>query len=211
LYIFFEYRRLKSVVDINMLVAKPEDLRVLPPEERIIVATIECVDEYGLEGTTVRAIASRANLNPASINYYFRSKERLIETALREAWRQVLLDIDRIRSEVADPAEAFGCAAHYLIEGAYRHAKLVRAIIVEHPSIRTEAIHYLRESFSRRDAAKEGGQEADLSSALLLSFTVLLGFGSETVSHVTGIDFDDPESRNRLVEGLIRLLFAPSS
>jgi AcrR family transcriptional regulator len=51
------------------------------PPERIVLATIGCVERHGVTGTTVRRIAEEAGVNIAAINYYFGSKERLLETA----------------------------------------------------------------------------------------------------------------------------------
>lgn len=50
--------------------------------ERIIGATIEVVEREGIEALTVRAIALAAGVNVAAINYYFGSKERLVEVVL---------------------------------------------------------------------------------------------------------------------------------
>jgi AcrR family transcriptional regulator len=51
------------------------------PPERIVLATIGCVERYGVTGTTVRRIAEEAGVNIAAINYYFGSKEKLLGTA----------------------------------------------------------------------------------------------------------------------------------
>lgn len=59
-------------------------------EKKIIEATIECVEMYGLKGANNRRIAEKAGVNIAAINYYFRSKENLIarmmETTLNNAF-----------------------------------------------------------------------------------------------------------------------------
>ncbi|MDC3981755.1 TetR/AcrR family transcriptional regulator [Polyangium jinanense] len=50
--------------------------------ERIIEAAIGVIEREGLEALTVRAIALEAGVNVAAINYYFGSKERLVEVVL---------------------------------------------------------------------------------------------------------------------------------
>lgn len=50
--------------------------------ERIIAACIACIEREGIEALTVRAIAEEARVNVAAINYYFRSKDRLLEEVL---------------------------------------------------------------------------------------------------------------------------------
>jgi len=51
-------------------------------EERIIQATIDCIESYGIPGATNRRIASTAGVNIAAINYYFRSKDVLIRRCM---------------------------------------------------------------------------------------------------------------------------------
>ena len=46
--------------------------------DRIIEVTREIVNEFGVEGTSVREIAKKASVNIASINYYFGSKHDLM-------------------------------------------------------------------------------------------------------------------------------------
>ena len=48
-------------------------------EEKIINAAIECIEKFGIHGATNRRIATMAGVNSAAINYYFRTKEALIE------------------------------------------------------------------------------------------------------------------------------------
>ncbi len=52
--------------------------------ERIVLATIECIEQVGIQATTVRKIALRAEVNTAAINYYFGTKEKLVQTALQQ-------------------------------------------------------------------------------------------------------------------------------
>lgn len=56
--------------------------QIISPEARIIQATIECIERYGLQGATNRRIAEVADVNVAAINYYFRSKQNLIDKVM---------------------------------------------------------------------------------------------------------------------------------
>lgn len=51
-------------------------------EQKIIQATIKCIELYGLTNTTNRRIAAMAEVNIAAINYYFRSKQNLLDQAM---------------------------------------------------------------------------------------------------------------------------------
>jgi AcrR family transcriptional regulator len=50
----------------------------------IINAAVELFADKGFEGTSVRDIATRANVNLAMINYYFGSKEKLFECMVEQ-------------------------------------------------------------------------------------------------------------------------------
>jgi AcrR family transcriptional regulator len=74
----------------------PEDARANPvgkplPErtrERLLGAAGEVFAERGYRRATVREICRRANVNIASVNYYFKSKEDLYADVLEFAYRQ---------------------------------------------------------------------------------------------------------------------------
>lgn len=53
-------------------------------KEQIIKAAIELFAEKGFEGTSVRDLAAKAEVNVAMVNYYFGSKEKLFEAMVQE-------------------------------------------------------------------------------------------------------------------------------
>jgi AcrR family transcriptional regulator len=63
---------------------RPVELPGKSPQERIVLATILTIERYGVSGATVRRIAEAAGVNGAAINYYFGTKERLLEAALAQ-------------------------------------------------------------------------------------------------------------------------------
>ena len=44
---------------------------------------MQLIDEEGFEGITIRKVAKRANVNVALINYYFGSKDKLLNAAVK--------------------------------------------------------------------------------------------------------------------------------
>ena len=72
--------------------SRPPDGPAAPPtpQARIILATIECLERYGVTGTTVRRITDAAGVNIAAINYYFGGKEALLEAALAQSLDEAL-------------------------------------------------------------------------------------------------------------------------
>ena len=59
-----------------------------PAFDRLLQVAVEVFAECGFRDATVREICSRANVNVASVNYYFRSKEALYAQALAFAFRE---------------------------------------------------------------------------------------------------------------------------
>jgi AcrR family transcriptional regulator len=51
-------------------------------EMKIVETTINCIEKYGIDKVTNRLISKEAGVNISAINYYFRSKDKLIETVL---------------------------------------------------------------------------------------------------------------------------------
>ncbi len=62
-----------------MMPVKPRERNA---RQRIIEATIDVIEKRGIASLTVRAIALTAGVNVAAINYYFGSKEQLLDAAL---------------------------------------------------------------------------------------------------------------------------------
>jgi AcrR family transcriptional regulator len=57
---------------------------MLDKKTHIINAAVELFAEKGFEGTSIRDIATKANVNVAMINYYFGSKEKLFECMVEQ-------------------------------------------------------------------------------------------------------------------------------
>lgn len=60
----------------------------MTPRERLLEATIRCLEEHGYAQTTTRQIVAAADMHLPTVNYYFGSKERLLHDAVVEAVRR---------------------------------------------------------------------------------------------------------------------------
>lgn len=72
-----------------------EDLSI---REKMIMATIDCIGREGIQSLTTRKITKEAGVNSAAINYYFGSKEKLVEKALN----QTLDEMSSLPEEILD-------------------------------------------------------------------------------------------------------------
>ena len=61
--------------------------------QSILEAAVTCIERDGIERVTTRKIAHEAGANIASINYYFRSKDDLLEQVLEMTIRHMLEDV----------------------------------------------------------------------------------------------------------------------
>jgi AcrR family transcriptional regulator len=59
-----------------------------PAFDRLLQVAVEVFAECGFRKATVREICAKANVNAASVNYYFRSKEALYAKALAFAFQE---------------------------------------------------------------------------------------------------------------------------
>lgn len=73
------------------------------PRERILAAAIDAFAVNGYNGATTRTIAHAAGVNIAMINYYFGSKQGLLEAAIETYFNRVAAIVQDIFSEPGDP------------------------------------------------------------------------------------------------------------
>lgn len=71
--------------------------------EDLILATLDCIAEFGIQGATVRQIATRAGVTGGLIRHYFSGKDQM----LQEAYRKVMGGM----TEIAITAAADGKTA----------------------------------------------------------------------------------------------------
>lgn len=94
----------------------------------IILAAIECIEEDGIHNVTVRKIAQKAGVNFAAINYYFGSKENLIEAVMDSTMEEGFVNNLNDYKElwVKDPKKALYSFFCDTIEGMIRHRELTK-------------------------------------------------------------------------------------
>jgi AcrR family transcriptional regulator len=82
----------------RLLDGAPDDLAPPAPDSppaRILAAARDLCAEHGFTGLTVRAVAQQAGVNPAMINYYFGTKDRLVDALLTQQVHQLMNDVVR--------------------------------------------------------------------------------------------------------------------
>lgn len=65
-------------------------------KQHIINAAVELFAEKGFEGSSIRELAAKAQVNVAMVNYYFGSKDKLFETIVEYRASFMRGKLDRI-------------------------------------------------------------------------------------------------------------------
>nr|WP_092070564.1 TetR/AcrR family transcriptional regulator [Dendrosporobacter quercicolus]NSL48295.1 TetR/AcrR family transcriptional regulator [Dendrosporobacter quercicolus DSM 1736]SDM12109.1 transcriptional regulator, TetR family [Dendrosporobacter quercicolus] len=73
--------------------------------EKILHATLEIINNEGLENVTIRKITLAAQVNIAAVNYYFGSKENVINEALKELLDKLSRTFDQLEDGALPPQE----------------------------------------------------------------------------------------------------------
>ncbi|MGH2794646.1 MAG: TetR/AcrR family transcriptional regulator [Actinomycetota bacterium] len=116
-------------------------------EARLIGGAQECLRQYGLRGTTSRAIAAAAGVNLGAITYHFGSKDELVAQALLETVRGWLAPAMAILKREMDPAERLVAAVAEL-QRTFTEAREMLPVYLE-----------ALVSASRNDTLKRGVEE----------------------------------------------------
>lgn len=190
-----------------------------PARERILLATITCVERDGIDAVTTRAIAREAGVNIAAINYYFQSKERLVELALArtldEAFAEPLAALDRMRA-ASHPRDALIEVVEELVAGAIRYPHIAFAHLRD-PIVRQRydapAIERMREFLDAlharlgRPLRARGGVPRRVALSQLWSVILMTGLLPGLTKATAGIDLHNPGARRTYVRTLVCALF----
>jgi AcrR family transcriptional regulator len=147
--------------------------------ERLLDAAVECFAADGIAATSLRAIAVRAGVTPALVNYYFGSKQRLLEVFIAERLMSV---IGALRASLLDAGDdprallgTFVRGVHAAVERyPWWPALWVREVLsdrgalreVLHTQIAPQVTHMLAHSVAA--AQQRGDVSADLDPRLVI-------------------------------------------
>ncbi len=99
-------------------------------KEKIIIATLECIEKKGIQAVTVRDIAQQAEVNIAAVSYYFGSKENLLDEALKFSLYSTLSqNIEEVIRTNPTPRQLLKTIFKDFFQGALNFPNLTRAHI----------------------------------------------------------------------------------
>lgn len=102
-----------------------------PVREKIILAAIHCLEKEGIHSVTTRTIAKEADVNVAAINYYFGTKDKLMDEALRHAMNNALGDSGEIMAGNEEPYVKLYTILNLFLTGMTRYPGLMKALFYD--------------------------------------------------------------------------------
>jgi AcrR family transcriptional regulator len=184
-------------------------------EMTIINATIECIEKYGIQGTTNRKIAEMAGVNNAAINYYFRSKDALIRRCMQITLENAF-DFKDFENLPGDTAQQ-RCAAIFddLVTGGLNYPGLTRSHFYElltegkYDSIAVEKLNEFVGDLAR-DLEGRGvdldAQELQLACVQITTAVMMAILAPRLFAAKFGIDMNDEKTRRRFIQRLVERL-----
>src|SRR5690606_5307344 len=96
----------------------------------ILLAAERLFATKGFDGTSVRDIAHEANVNVAMINYYFGSKDKLLDTFFEWRVPDFMINVDEL-SVVGNALDKIDVMVDRYVKSMSSHRKLYRVIAIE--------------------------------------------------------------------------------
>ncbi len=184
----------------------------LPTPKKILLATIDCIEEQGLESLTVRSIARAAGVNIAAINYYFGTKEKLVEEALRSTvdefaslWQEAIEAEETSR-------ERFRQFCRACMDGAHKFPGITKAHIYN-PMIRDDYSGYFVKRFNdilkdiiieiQPQAPETADRDLKMRLIQMISAAFMPALVPGLFRDFSGFSFADEEMRKQYVDYLV--------
>lgn len=185
-------------------------------ENKIISATITCIEAYGLSGATNRRIAEKAEVNLAAINYYFRSKEALLKRVMEITLKNAF-DLSDMPPMPGAPARE-RCVQIFvdLVQGGLQYPGITRAhfynIIAqgEYDALLVSSVHRFIDDLAADLLARGctlGSDELKPALMQIFSSTTMISLAPRLFEAHSWGDLHDPRTCRAYIERLVdRLL-----
>lgn len=180
------------------------------PATRLIAAVLEEIERTGIAKLTVRGIAAAADMNVASVNYYYGSKANLVAEALQQSIRHMEADSIEILAGDEDPLDAWTTLLAYYLEGSLRFPQVTRAHLNEifasddYSGTFPETMHTLLPNLRDWVSAKTGLAAEDAAARVVTAMSSVLFCATfPGVFAPMGV-LETPEARSAYVHELAR-------
>ncbi len=189
-------------------------IKDFPPRDRIIATTINIIGHEGMQALTTRKIAQEAGVNIAAINYYFGSKDKLVELALEKTLDEMAgLPGDLLELQKLDERARLRAFLSGLMGAAIKYPGLVKAHLFptfmhndyDTPFVRRFAAFLADIHDKTSDLKAEGREKITKSGIVQIVSAILMPALFPTIfQEFSQIDFANIEARKAYIDSLIR-------
>lgn len=183
-------------------------------KRKIILATINCIEQNGIQSVTIRKIAQMANVNVAAINYYFGSKEQLLQivmnATLNESFVNNIKDYEDLWE--SDTKKALQYFLEDTLEGALNYPNITKAHLNEtfnKSNYDTNTVQRLNDFLSefhnliQSELKQEAGIESRIAVSQLFSSILMLGMMPDLFNKFLNFDLKDKENQKKIIQILL--------
>jgi AcrR family transcriptional regulator len=189
-------------------------------KENIVVATIECIEQKGIQAVTVRDIAERANINIAAVNYYFGSKETLLKEALTYSlYSSLTQNYEEIVQANPDPYAMIKAFFKEIFQGSLQWPNVTKSHIygpIIDNNYQGVFIEWLNDTADELTAKvktlntmKMDTETLKLALVQMLSVVLLWSLMPDLFSRFLGFDFRDSQKQDRFLDLLFERYLGP--
>jgi len=183
-------------------------------KDRILNSTLYIIGKEGLQNVTIRKIAATADVNIASINYHFGSKDNVINEALKCLTGKFITSFKILDNKQLDPIERMRNFLRSYSDVSIEYPDVFRNFVnnlIYNQELQPEYIQFIQQEGikSIRNTLEElTGTRSDhhlymmgLQMISSLIFPVLL---SNKVGNISNLNYNDKDTRYEYVELLIK-------
>ena len=189
-------------------------------KEHIIIATIECIEQKGIQSVTVRDIAEKAGINIAAVNYYFGSKENLLKEALTyslySALTQNYEEIDEANPEPYSMIKAF---FKDIFQGSLQWPNITKSHIYgpiidnNYQGIFVDWLNDTADKLTVKVQSINAGnvdtETIKLTMAQMMSALLLWSLMPDLFNRFLGFDFREPRKQDQFIDLLLERYLRP--
>lgn len=180
---------------------------------QIILATINCIEKDGYNAVTTRNVAQAAGVNNAAINYYFGSKDNLLEETFAFTLSHFFIDIKEILKDKALNAYSLlKVFLSFLLQGVNHYPNMVRTYFLVPDIFRNYGHAFLKqveqflETVSvqiQRENPTLSEEEIRISLVQIISVILSLCLPLDFLQDFSGIDPKDPATQMAYLDHLL--------
>ncbi len=191
-------------------------MKDLSAKKKIIEGTINCIEKYGLDSVTIRAIAKESDVTLSSVHYYFDSKEALLEISIQTAISGAFKDLQTIWNENAnDVYIAVSRILTYLFDGAVKFPGITKAglypLIIQNKedNFFMSGLNSFLEKISGDIALQLNMDCKEIKIGLtgIFSSILFLGMAPSSFHNFAGYSFLEKNVRKSYIDSILNKLF----